>query len=218
MRMRHVLLVAWLAGLVACAKGEDVDSGKGWSMDGGSGTGGSGTSGSGGSSGSTGTCDLQTSDATCNQCINTTCLSQCNACANSTACMALLDCMKSCSDATCDNTCLGQNPAGEAPLNAFVGENGCMTVQCADACGSTGCGLTTSDAACDDCLNTKCFSECSACANTPDCLSLLDCLLGCDDTLCEDSCLQAYPSGADPLLDLAGTDGCLTVSCAVECG
>ncbi len=217
MRMRHVLLMVLFGGIVACAKGEDVDSGKGWSMDGGGGTGGS-SGGTGGSSGGTGVCDLQTSDATCNQCINTTCLSQCNACATSDACMALLDCMKECSDATCENTCLGQNPAGEAPLDAFVGENGCMTVQCADACGNTGCGLTTNDAVCDDCLNTECFNECSACANTPDCLGLLDCLVPCEDTLCEDACVEAYPNGLTPLVNLAGEQGCLTLSCEVECG
>jgi hypothetical protein len=223
MRIKHfVLLTSFLLG-VACAEGETLKSSDHPDGGGGgtAGTGG-GTVGAGGdpvgTGGTPGVCELQTSDAICNDCLNTTCLNSCNACATNQACTDLLDCIQDCTDATCENTCLGQFPTGEASFNAFVGETGCMVVDCATECGTTGCGLTSSIAACDECINTSCYSECVACSDTPDCLDLLDCISACSDATCDDACIATYPNGLDPLTNLLGTDGCMDVMCATECG
>lgn len=225
-----VLLTAFQLGLIACAQGETIDSGNdaGVSGTGGAaaGTGGgpvAGTGGGsvvGGSGGGSSVCELQTQDDACNNCINTTCLAICNDCANDQACLDLLSCMQNCSDATCDNACIGQYPTGEAPLMAFIGENGCMTTSCANDCGSDSCGMTSSDTVCDDCMNQRCFTECAACANNQSCLDLLTCIQGCTtgDTVCEDNCTNQYPSGLDDLLNFIGSGGCLDVNCTTECG
>lgn len=218
MKTRNVvLLTSLLMGLVACAEGETLDPGGDSGVGGGTaGTGGA-TAGTGGNT--SGTCGLATNDPVCDNCINTTCFSSCDACASNQVCLDLLTCIQGCDDATCENTCRGQYAAGEAAFNGFVGDTGCMSVSCADACGgSSGCGLTSSDTACDTCMTTSCYNECASCSDTPDCLSLLDCLGACTDTTCEDSCINSYPNGYDPLMSLLGTGGCLDVLCTTECG
>jgi hypothetical protein len=203
-------------GLVACAQGETLDPGGASGVGGGTAGSGGAAAGSGGSK--SGTCDLGTSDPVCDNCINTTCFNSCDACASNQACLDLLSCIQGCDDTTCENTCRGQYAAGEAAFNAFIGETGCMTVSCETACGSSGCGLTSSDAVCDDCMSTRCFNECASCSNTPDCLTLLDCLGACTDATCENTCIDMYPNGYDPLMNLLGTDGCLDLQCTTECG
>lgn len=224
-----VLMISLTASLAACAEGETINTptnGTGGAIVGGSGGGPAGTGGAtagtgGGTAGGTGECALGTSDTVCNDCINGKCFASCEACSNNQACLDLLTCLQGCADTTCEDNCMGQYPAGEQPLMAFIGSaDGCLTLQCDAECGSTGCGLTTSDAVCDDCINSKCFNECSACANNPSCLDLLTCIQDCadGDAACQDNCANVYSSGVDALLNFLGTDGCMSANCSVECG
>lgn len=220
MRIGNLVLLTWfLVGLGACAEGETIDRGKVSGTGGTSGSGGGATVGGSGGGG-TGVCGLTTSDPVCDSCINGKCFDSCNACASNQACLDYLSCLQGCDagDTVCEGNCDGQYPTGRPLLDAFIGENGCMIVSCEAECGTQSCGLTTGDAVCDDCMNTNCYAQCEACANESQCLDLATCLANCVDTTCEDNCVNMYPYGMDPLMNLAGSDGCLELQCPVQCG
>ena len=212
MQIRKLLLTSLLVGLTACAEGETISGNSSGSG------GGGGSTGVGGST--SGECGLTTNDATCDSCINSKCFASCDACATNQQCLDYLTCLQNCAadDTVCEGTCAGQYPTGKPLLDAFIGTTGCMTVSCEAECSTQGCGLTTGDTTCDDCMNTYCYTECMACVNESQCLDLSSCIANCADDACAETCVDAYPNGVDPLMNLLGSDGCLELSCSVECG
>ena len=104
---------------------------------GGYGGGGTGAYGGGGYGGYGGapTCALQTQDPVCDPCINGKCFAECDACVTSSDCIAILQCLGSCTDMGCYDTCYAQYPSGFPAFDAFLGNSGCLTVNCAADCG-----------------------------------------------------------------------------------
>ena len=80
-------------------------------------------------------CPLQTGDPQCDNCMNSICGYECNACINNNQCMDLLMCVQECYDDACYQQCFMQYPAGVDPLMAFLGQDGCLAVNCSGACG-----------------------------------------------------------------------------------
>lgn len=81
------------------------------------------------------------------------------------------------------------------------------------------CTLSSGIAACDSCVNLKCFPECHACAKEPACIALMDCMSQCapGDGTCAAGCAAASPAGADAYLAYRGQGGCRTLYCGDEC-
>lgn len=79
------------------------------------------------------------------------------------------------------------------------------------------CGMTIGTTSCDDCMNEQCAAECTACANEPGCLLVLDCAFGCETDSCVDSCVDFYATGYEALMQLLGENGCVAERCSSEC-
>lgn len=79
------------------------------------------------------------------------------------------------------------------------------------------CALHASPPACDACMNAHCRTECSACADSADCLDLFLCAIDCHDPACERACADAYPAGKLILQRFMGESGCLAMFCRDDC-
>lgn len=168
-------------------------------------------------------CAIQVGDAACDACIASKCLAPCNACADNDACVALLDCAKSCApdDQACINDCAMQNPTGIAQAQGFYGSSGCVQEKCPGECGmgSSDCTLETGNAGCDQCLRTQCTGSCSTCSANPDCVALVACAAACDpnDIGCAVQCAADYPNGVQDAGPLIGPNGCVDADCSYWC-
>jgi hypothetical protein len=157
-------------------------------------------------------CGVQTGNATCDTCLDTSCCSQGQACANApnNACLNLFQCIGGCNgNATCQQNCQTTNQAGVASAQAL---SQCINGSCGTQCGGGGndggtttdggmtCGLTTGTPACDQCLTTNCCSQEQACVNSTDCMALLMCLNNCamGDTTCQNTCSSQHQAGVAP--------------------
>jgi len=107
--------------------------------------GGAGTAGSGGTTDAGVACAIQTTDPTCDDCINTECLAECNKCADNPACMAIWTCISTnCVDAdggmaeSCAINCVMSNTGGLTDFQSFwTGMSpGCVATKCEGACPS----------------------------------------------------------------------------------
>jgi hypothetical protein len=79
-------------------------------------------------------------------------------------------------------------------------------------CGSFG----SQDPTCDACFRTSCCDPGTACANSPACLDLWDCVVGCGSSAdCVASCEADKPDGRAPYEAL---QGCLVDHCSSQCG
>lgn len=165
--------------------------------------------GSGGdSSGDGGLCgDFQSSIATCQSCLDTSCCSQNGACTGITACRALGSCIPYCTTQTCIDDCNRQYADGVAAYGAL---NNCASNSCTAACSASGtqpdagaqCGtITSSVAACQTCLDASCCSENQVCSQDAACPSVLACGQACaaNNTACVNACRAQSTSGAAAL-------------------
>jgi hypothetical protein len=149
------------------------------------------------------------------------CMAQAQACANDAACATLSTCLGGCTTTACDTTC--QNAASttaQAELNAYetcICNTAC-TAPCAAQCAGGGCGVMSSDATCNTCLDTSCCSQGSACASDGTCLTCLGeatpaascssnaaytALTTCIDTTCGTAC-GSSATDAGPAVDASG--------------
>ncbi len=89
------------------------------------------------------TCAIQTTLASCDDCINASCLDSCQACADNTSCQDIFNCViatclteSGVPDQTCAEDCVKAHPAGLATFGAFwTGISpGCVSSKCASAC------------------------------------------------------------------------------------
>jgi len=89
------------------------------------------------------TCDIQTTLAECDDCINTKCLAECQKCANNPACQDIYNCViANCvteagtPDPVCAEDCVKAHPAGFSAFGAFwLGLSpGCVPSKCGSEC------------------------------------------------------------------------------------
>ncbi len=86
----------------------------------------------------------------------------------------------------------------------------------------SGCTNSCVEADCDTCLNSSCAqaacaTELAACDANAECLALYQCILGCTDALCEETCSSSFPLG---VTDYEAGINCLTCDedvCYDEC-
>jgi hypothetical protein len=73
----------------------------------------------------------------CTQCTYSMCCAEFQGCVGNQACVALVQCLTACptGNAACEQTCVQNNQAGVAPLNAYLG---CRRGKCATACAPGG--------------------------------------------------------------------------------
>jgi hypothetical protein len=64
-------------------------------------------------------------------CIKGMCCNETNACANDASCVALLNCIAGCADATCAQNCSSQNPNGLTALQPLLT---CTQTKCGTQC------------------------------------------------------------------------------------
>lgn len=161
-------------------------------------------------------------DPQCNACLMTSCCTEGTTCNGDTACVAITDCVQSCTDDTCTAGCLAANPGGVTDFNSLTG---CVNNECASSCGASAtggndagaCGVTFSTSACQTCFTSACCSQGTACASNADCTALDSCVGACTsgDVTCENACVTAHPNGTDALNALGN---CLSGQCSAACG
>jgi MYXO-CTERM domain-containing protein len=158
--------------------------------------------------------------ASCQTCVSSSesgsCSSQTQACAGDQACLTLNTCIGNCNGSqTCVNNCA--QTAGQAAVNeynAFV-NCVCQSSVCGTPCmctssgssssssGGTNCGLQSSDAACNTCLDASCCSQAQACANDSNCTACL---------------VATPPASCNSESNFVALNNCLNGSCASPCG
>jgi hypothetical protein len=81
--------------------------------------------------------------------------------------------------------------------------------------GGTSCAGATVDGQCGQCIQGSCCDELLACQNDSDCLTLNECVGGCNDSSCAQTCANSASSNA---VDLYNTFiDCATKQCESEC-
>lgn len=155
----------------------------------------------------------------CGSCINTKCGAQCTACMNNPDCQYYWACSIGCGyGKDCLASCKTRYPIGEPLYKAFMDENGsCVSGNCNAEC-KPNCNDVFEPGQCATCNMNKCFSECTACLNEPDCLSWYGCHYECRGVAsCENACNTDYPKGSALLYNWLATTGCLGTKCENEC-
>jgi len=150
--------------------------------------------------------------ATCDACAQASqtgaCKTPATACANDAACTTLSGCLGGCTTTSCESACeatAGTTAVAELnALNTCICDTACAS-QCAASCaGSGACGVMSSDATCNTCLDASCCSQGSACASDSACLSCL----GMTTPAASCSSDAAY----------AGLTSCIDTTCGTACG
>lgn len=86
-----------------------------------------------------------------------------------------------------------------------------------DTCSAVGPGKTFDSGTqmCNDCAASSCCSQAQACANSPTCNALVQCLNGCNgDKTCWNNCAQAYSSAVSTYNAFAN---CVSSNCSSQC-
>jgi hypothetical protein len=78
------------------------------------------------------------------------------------------------------------------------------------ACGT----LSSSNAACNACMNSTCCSQGAACSNNPACLAIVDCYQNCSTDACLQGCTDNNPNGVN---DFNTYTQCILNDCSVAC-
>lgn len=112
--------------------------------------------------------------------------------------------------------------AGVCPTEGNVAAVEQCVAQAAVACaalvrgGQTGCdqGDCTACITCSIAPGAACEDEENACGAEPDCVALADCLQGCFDQACVDTCENNHPTGAPLLLAFSQ---CIGTECPISC-
>jgi hypothetical protein len=84
--------------------------------------------------------------------------------------------------------------------------------------GAPACSIQSPDPACNGCITGACLTQCNTCANSQACVSLLQCLINCTTSTCQNNCANQYPSGIDDFMSFLGVGGCVDTQCATPCG
>jgi MYXO-CTERM domain-containing protein len=144
------------------------------------------------------------------------CHAQALACGNDPACITLSQCYGGCTTAACQQTCA--NTAGQTAVNELNAYSDCVcktacATPCAASCGGggSGCGFTSSNAACDGCIQGSCCAAGGACAADATCNGcvtsggtaavcksnqLFQAFNSCLSTKCVGSCVPASSSSS----------------------
>ncbi len=186
-------------------------------------------------------CSISSTATNCTKCDMQSCCTQFGACMESLGCLALVDCISSCTTTTCENNCLTSYPSG---VTAFNNWNNCLNNSCNSACSSSGgsggtggttvhtggtagsssggaggstvtCPASSSDSTCTQCDKLDCCSQLSSCSNNTSCVQLSTCVGNCSDSTCDINCAGSYAAG------LASFDTwtiCLNNNCSTACG
>ena len=103
--------------------------------------------------------------------------------------------------------------AAGADLAACISGSG---APCASACNNFGCECDPGEAIddCNFCIAESCVEETLTCFGNSDCLTLMDCVSGCDNDGCIDTCGVTYPYG---VTDFVYMFACIAGGCAAEC-
>jgi hypothetical protein len=172
-------------------------------------------------SGDGGACGgLESTDVTCNACLQTSCCTQGIACGNDAACLTLNDCVANCVDDACAQQCVAANSTGVTDYDALTS---CATSSCGGPCSGAVsadggvCGFVLDTASCSSCFGASCCAAGNACSGNAECVALETCLGGCNagDTTCETSCSTQHPNG---IADLNAVGDCIQGTCGVACG
>jgi hypothetical protein len=158
--------------------------------------------------------------ATCQTCATASetgaCSTQTQACVNDAACTTLNTCLGNCTTQACATAC--DTTAGTTAQNELNALNTCIcntacVSECSSECGGTTttttgggatCGLTSSDADCNTCLDTSCCSQASACAADSNCTPCLG--------------TSTPPPSCSSDAALAALTTCIDTNCASTCG
>jgi len=122
----------------------------------------------------------------------------------------------------------GNGQIGACPLEGYVPD--CLgSGKCALAAGGAGgsggtggstgtnpCAPSSTDTACDTCLDQSCCPQLTACLNQTACTNLVSCEANCasGDTTCMNSCKASYPSGTT---SVASFLTCIDNACSASC-
>ena len=160
--------------------------------------------------------------ASCQTCVTSSesgaCASQAQACGSDQACLTLNQCLGNCTDQSCITGC--ESAAGQTAINQYNAFVTCVcqtacTSECAADCGGSSsssssssgganCGLMSSDANCNACLDASCCSQAQACVNDATCSS------------CIQSASPPASCGGDAAYVALGN--CLGGPCGTACG
>jgi hypothetical protein len=149
--------------------------------------------------------------AMCQQCASAAemgaCQSQTQACVADQACLNLNTCVGMCTTQTCISQC--ETTAGSKAVSELSALNTCIcntacTSQCSGQCtSSSGCGVTTNNATCDQCLDADCCSQAQACVADATCNG---CLVPAPAASCNTDALYM------------ALNSCVNGSCGASCG
>ena len=163
----------------------------------------------------TGSCIIQWTDATCDDCFQAACATECETYSTLPDGADHFNCILACDDAPCMDTCDQTYPDAADPLNAVMD---CAGAQCGDECNinntTSECGMVSSTQTCNDCFDAQCFNECKAVADHADVGAYLDCYNNCADQACADGCDTTYPEFSG-LWTTFNT--CIDTNCSTEC-
>jgi len=189
-------------------------------------------SSSGGDSGSTGNDSGSTGGGDCTAfCMKESMVTGCPAqaqcetnCQNSTNqvpanCMSQWSAVLQCASTT--GTISSCNSMGQAQISGCTSQIQALTTCVQGGTGNDGgtmmsCGLQSSKPACNTCLVQNCCSQAQACANSSECIALLNCINACamGDTACENNCGTQHQSGVAPY-NAVGM--CMQSNCTTAC-
>lgn len=182
----------------------------------------SGNAGTAGSAGSgTATCDVPLGGE-CGSCASNSCCDSWDACASNADCTSFMSCFLNCQDEACANACQAQNPTGAQAFQPFVS---CLSNSCESECFEDGDGsgqitceqVKLGSASCTTCMQGGCCSEMESCFNDQACLTLNNCLAGCQGN---EACQQGCGSKADQatIAKFNAISQCAQSTCGSACG
>lgn len=176
-----------------------------------------GSTGTGGSGGAAQTCDACTSQVIVP---GEACETSWASCINNTDCVAFLECLNGCSDATCQNKCVSDHATGVGlygkVIDCMCTPAACET-SCVDMCSGPACGFSISNAACNTCFETQCCDKGKKCADNSTCVALVQCLNACNDN--DQTCYNACgTNNSGGVADYNAMIDCMSGPCAGSCG
>ena len=168
-------------------------------------------------------CPMSDCDAcTESDCATSACSSVLATCAQSPDCVAALDCYRSCgSDIACEQSCGVQQVSKDPALEALSCLR-CDATSCATSCAAecVTCDQGVSD--CQNCVNTscalmRCDAAVTACLTSTPCTDLMNCAGTCADEACVQDCVNQFPTGYDPYVELFACLICTPQTCYSIC-
>ena len=169
-----------------------------------------------------GTCDAGETTSTCpsdcpssSTCLQQKCPSQVASCQADTGCLGIIQCLQSCTDATCANACVSK--AGTQSQNVFMTLNTCAA-QCSSttpSCGDGTCNGTETKTSCPaDCGSASTYCGDGTCNGTE---SQSTCPSDCTaPSTCGDGTCQSTENANNCAVDCDPTTKCLVDACGTQ--